>query len=201
MISLREVVEDVADALVVIDRSKQPFRAFKPGVGPYGEPQLTKLIVAHLNTIDRYHGSVSTRRTPDVLIRGEWAIEFKITRPFGDNGKEAENWSVNLLHPYRGNVSTIGDCYKLIQLKGPERLATVVIGYEHNPPKVSLDPLVAAFEAISRITLDIPLSERVEVSRSGLVHPEHQSLRVFAWELSREWVPQSSRFGMLPFVQ
>jgi hypothetical protein len=27
-----------------------------------------------------------------------------------NNGKEAETWSVNLLHPYPGNVSVIGDC-------------------------------------------------------------------------------------------
>src|SRR6058998_405930 len=38
--------------------------------------------------------------------------------PFGDNGKEAENWSVNLLHPYEGNVSTIGDCCKLARWTG-----------------------------------------------------------------------------------
>jgi len=42
------------------------------------------------------------------------ALEFKIARPFGDNGKEAENWSVNLPHPYAGNVSVIGDCLKLL---------------------------------------------------------------------------------------
>ncbi len=190
MISLHEIVEDVADALVIVDRSGQHFRSFKPGVGPHGEPQLMKLIVSHLNTIAGYQGSACTRRTPDVLIPKQWAIEFKITRPFGDNGKQAENWSVNLLHPYRGNVSTIGDCYKLIELDGSERLATAVIGYEHDPPKIRLDPLVDAFETVSRISLGIPLSERVEAKRTGLVHPEHQSLRVFAWELNRSWVPK-----------
>jgi len=47
------------------------------------------------------------------LIKGLWVIEVKIARPFGDNGKEAEAWSVNLLHPYAGNTSIIGDCLKL----------------------------------------------------------------------------------------
>ncbi len=187
MILLRQVVEDVADALVAVDRSGQPFRSFKPGVGPYGEPQLMRLVAGQLNAIARYAGLVCTRRTPDLLIPQEWAIEFKITRPFGDNGKEAENWSVNLLHPYRGNVSTIGDCYKLVQLDCPERLAIAVIGYEHDPPKINLDPLVAAFETVSKITLGISLSQRIETRRTGLIHPEHQSLRVFAWEPSRTW--------------
>jgi hypothetical protein len=192
MISLQEFVEDVADTLVAIDRSTRPFRSFQPGVGPYGEPQLMKLVAVQLNTVATYRGSVRTRRTPDLLIPGEWAFEFKITRPFGDNGKEAENWSVNLLHPYAGNVSTIGDCYKLIQWNGSERLAVVVIGYEHTPPKISLNPLVAAFEAVCRISLGIPLSERIETRRTGLVHPVHQSVRVFAWELGRDWRAENS---------
>lgn len=42
---------------------------------------------------------------PDVLVPNRWALEFKIVRPFGDNGIEAERWSQNLLHPYPGNVS------------------------------------------------------------------------------------------------
>src|SRR4030067_1292602 len=118
------------NALLAVDSSGRPFKQFQPGVGPYGEPQLLKLIAGHLNTLAKYGNRVVTKRTPDLLIPNERALEFKITRPFGDNGKEAENWSVNLLHPYRGNVSAIGDCYKLLDLKCLERKAVVVIGYE-----------------------------------------------------------------------
>ena len=77
-------------------------------------------------------------------------MEFKITRPFGENGREAENWSVNLLHPYAGNVSTIGDCYKLGALQCPERKEVVVIGYEHTPPQIDLTPLIGSFEIIAK---------------------------------------------------
>jgi hypothetical protein len=69
------------------------------GVGPFGEPQLVKQLANHLNTLEKYRRSVRTKGCPDLLIPDEWAIEFKIARPYGDNGKEAENWSVNLLHP------------------------------------------------------------------------------------------------------
>ena len=181
--NIDEVVNDVADAVASIDASRQPFRTFQPGVGPYGEPQLVKLIAAHLNKLPKYGNAVITRRTPDLLIPGEWAVEFKITRPFGDNGKEAENWSVNLLHPYPGNVSTIGDCYKLAKWPGPERRAVVVIGYEHTPPKIDLTPLVESFEVIAKHVAGLKLSDRTEQRRDGLVHPVHQSLRVFAWEV------------------
>ena len=96
---LESVVNDVADVLKTIDSSGVPFKHFQAGAGPYGEPQLVKLIAEHLNCSPKYALSVKTKRTPDLLIAGSWALEIKIARPFGDNGKLAENWSVNLLHP------------------------------------------------------------------------------------------------------
>ncbi len=181
--TLQELVSDISDALVQVDASHENFRAFQPGVGPYGEPQLVKRISLHLNTLPRYRGSVRTKRTSDLLVPGEWAVEVKITRPFGDNGKEAENWSVNLLHPYPGNVSTIGDCYKLLEYSGSERRAVLVIGYEHDPARIDLTPLVESFQAIAGNVLQMRLSERIEARRGGLIHPTHQSFRVFAWEV------------------
>ncbi len=85
---LDELIEDVADALVHVDASRVPFRGFQSGVGPYGEPQLVKLISTFLNGVPKYHGAACTRRTPDLLIPNEWAVEFKIARPFGDNARE-----------------------------------------------------------------------------------------------------------------
>lgn len=184
--SLQEVVLDFADALVSIDATRQPFRDFQPGVGPYGEPQLVKLIATQLNQLPKYGNSVRTKRVPDLIIPNEWAIEVKIARPFGDNGKEAENWSVNLLHPYPGNVSTIGDCYKLQRHSGPERRAALVIGYEHAPPRIDLASLIESFEAIAKFVAQIRLSERIETRRTDLIHPVHQSVRVFGWEILDE---------------
>lgn len=189
---LKEVVTDVTEAIVCLDKSRKRFRDFHPGAGPFGEPQLVKLIAEHLNELPKYRGAARTKRSPDLLIPGEWAIEFKIARPYGDNGKEAENWSVNLLHPYAGNVSTVGDCYKLASFQGPERKAVLVIGYEHAPPKIDLTPLIESFEAIAKHVAGMKLGPRIETRRDRLVHPVHQTLRVFAWELTQ---PQSNRFG------
>ena len=52
---------------------------------------------------------------------------------------------VNLLHPYEGNVSLIGDCLKLKRLEIPERKGVAVIAYEHTPLKIELGPLLKAF--------------------------------------------------------
>src|SRR4030042_6343194 len=180
---LDTVIDDVLGSIVTIDSSRIPFKHFQPGVGPYGEPQLLKLIAQSLNTIPHYESQVKTKRTPDLHIPNQWAMEFKIARPFGDNGNEAEDWSVNLLHPYPGNVSSIGDCFKLLNLKCQERLAVVFIGYEHNPPKINLNNLINAFEAIIKHVTDIRLSPRIERRRDGLIHLVHQAVRVFAWEV------------------
>jgi hypothetical protein len=64
-----------------IDSSRLPFRHFQPGVGPYGEPQLVKLVAATLDAIPPYNGCVKTMRTPDLLIAGHWALEIKNCSP------------------------------------------------------------------------------------------------------------------------
>jgi len=114
---LARVIEDIADILVAIDSSGVPFKQFQSGVGPYGEPQLVRAIADRLNSLPDYHRLVKSKRTPDLLITGHWGIEFKLARPFGDNGKQAENWSVNLLHPYECQRS-----WRLFETGALERL-------------------------------------------------------------------------------
>jgi hypothetical protein len=182
-VELSEIVDDITRIIAALDAKNERFREFQPGIGPYGEPQLVKEIAAHLNEIEMYGRKVRTKRCPDLLIEGAWAIEVKLARPFGDNGKEAENWSVNLLHPYRGNVSSIGDCYKLLGLEQPERKAVLVVGYEHTPAQIDLRPLVESFEVIAKSVARVNLGPRIERRYDGLIHPVHQSVRLFAWEL------------------
>jgi len=72
---------------------------------------------------------------------------------------------------------------KLRNLTVPERKAVVVIGYEHNPPVISLKPLIDSFELLANNVLNIELGSRIEEKRSNLIHPVHQQLTVFAWEV------------------
>jgi hypothetical protein len=190
-ITLTELVSDITAAAVSLDSSRECFREFRPGIGPYGEPQLVKHMAAYLNKLAKYDSSVRTKRSPDMLIPGKWAIEFKITRPFGDNDREAENWSVNLLHPYPGNVSSVGDCIKLAARSGPERRVIIVIGYEHDPARIDLTRLINSFELIANRVAGITLSPRIESRSPSLVHPVHQVLRVFAWEVMVDQAPSS----------
>jgi hypothetical protein len=179
---MQQLADDIADALRWIDQSGIPFKSYEPGVGPYGEPQLTARIAEFFtqNYRDRYPG-ITTRRNPDVLIPNHYALEFKIVRPFGNNNNEAEHWSQNLVHPYRGNVSAISDIYKLLDYAGDERKGIVVITYAHDPPRIDIDVLVNAFELISRQLLNLPLGQRFTHTVRPCIHPVHQCATVYCW--------------------
>ncbi len=127
--------------------------------------------------------TATTQRTPDLGISKDWALEFKIVRPFGDNGKEAEDWSVNMLHPYAGNVSLLGDALKLRALDGFTHKGLIVLGFEHDPARISLDPLLDSFESIALHVMRVALTPRFEQARAPLVPPEHQVLRCIGWEV------------------
>jgi len=175
-----ELVRLIADILKDYDSERPVHKSFQPGIGPFGEPQIVGEIANRLTDIGI---PARTKRTPDLELRGEWAVEFKIVRPYGDNGKEAENWSVNLLHPYAGSASLIGDAIKLSELNSYRLKGLFEIGFEHDPAKISLKPLICAFELIATQLMNINLGERVEEERGDLVHPEHQVLRCIGWEL------------------
>ena len=176
------LVKTVADILKAFDNERPVHKTFHPGIGPFGEPQIVGEIARRL----RHLGiQAKTRRAPDLDVSGESAIEFKIVRPFGDNGREAENWSVNMLHPYPGNVSLIGDAKKLsCGLDEYPRKGLLILGFEHDPTRISLDPLIQSFELVAVQVMNIPLGQRVEETRKGLCHPHHQVLRCVGWQLN-----------------
>jgi len=106
----------------------------------------------------RAFGEARTKRLPDILIPGQRALEAKIIRPFGDNGLPAEHWSENILHPYPGNTSSLGDCVKLLLSGLPERKGIIVFGYEHAQAVVPLDPAIRAFELLAPQIMQIELT-------------------------------------------
>lgn len=178
---LSEIVCTIADALKDFDLENPVHKSFKPGIGPFGEPQL---LIELAKRLTGQGIPARTRRTrADMDIQDIWALEFKIVRPFGDNDQEAENWSQNLLHPYEGNVSLIGDAIKLSKLDEYPKKGLFAIGYEHDPPRIDLEPLFSSFELVARSVLNIPLGHRFEEMRGQLVHPTHQVIRCAAWQL------------------
>jgi len=183
-VDLVALVEDLADALAAVDASKAAHKQFRPGIGPFGEADAVRAALAWLKDVKpQEYSAAATKRLPDLFIPGGWAVELKVVRPFGDNGLPAEHWSENVLHPYPGNTSSLGDCIKLLDSGLSERKAIVIFGFEHTPAQVPLETALSGFELFARELLSIRLSPRHETLRKGLVHPVHQQLRVYGYEV------------------
>src|SRR4030088_910973 len=120
-------------------------------------------------------------RNATLCYRGKWAIECKLIRPFRDNGSEDEFWSGNILHPYSGNSSSIGDAMKLVGSGFTEKKGLLVFGYEHNPSRLDLEVAIKCFELICHEILKIELGNRCFAVFSDLIHPYHQRGTIFAW--------------------
>ena len=183
---LEQFTDDFASALQEVDRSGAAYKKYQPGIGAFSEPAAIReaLKVLKRRHPDRYK-KAAIKRHPDLLIPNEWQIEFKVIGPYNDNGQKAEHWSQNVLHPYRDNTSSIGDCLKLLEAKGNERKAVVVFGYEHGPAIIPLDPCIKGFEMLAEGLFKIRLSARIEKRIDHLIHPVFRVLRVFAWEILR----------------
>lgn len=192
MLELNDIINDIAKTLKEIDRTepKESDKSYRPGIGPLRENTLLKMCFEKIKTLRPVYSNIGTKSYPedekkkcDLVIDNHWAIEVKLVRPFGDNGKEAENWSVNLLHPYLGNTSAIGDVIKLKTSKFPFKKSVVIVGYEHKDPKIPLEPAVASFEKIVKEVINIDLSERVSKKITDLIHPVHQTALIVGWEI------------------
>ena len=104
---LIELIKDLAGALHAVDQTRPVEGKFKPGIGPHTENNSRDLAIAYLRQNSRNHGLYTsagpllykgTRKMCDLVIPGEWAVELKLLRPYGDNNKEAEHWSNKILH-------------------------------------------------------------------------------------------------------
>lgn len=198
MLKLEHIVCQIANILEEFDSTcpKQLYRDgvyFKPGIGPFREVPLVKQIAKQLSdggisgrsVVARTHQrpDMSLQLSGDVSDTKDWAFEFKIVRPYGNNGKVATNWSRRLLYPREGNESLMGDALKLRTLPGFHHKALIAICFQEDAPELELEPFLASFELITKDIIKVPLGERIEEKRIGLVHPVHQILRCIGWQL------------------
>ncbi|MEX1133294.1 MAG: hypothetical protein WED83_00440 [Acidimicrobiia bacterium] len=195
---LKEFVTDFASALARVDASRpQALNArsgapYQPGIGPHTEPRTVELVISNIKAtkpesyIRAAHLAIpygSSRDKCDICIGEppgwEWAIEVKMIRMLGDNGKPNDNLIAHILSPYPSQRSALTDCTKLVQSQLHGRKAILVYGYDY--PEFPLDPLIAAFELLAADRVRI--RNRTEASFGGLIHPVHTQGRVCAWEI------------------
>ncbi len=178
---------EAADSEMPIAVNQRSGKPFRPGIGPHTESDTIQIAFAALSPGRLPHAlfeepyPASPNQKCDIVFEGEpgWAIEVKMLRMYGDNGKPNDNMLLHLLSPYPKHRSAVTDCAKLRDSGFSQRLAIVIYGYESE--RFPLSPAVNAFEILARN--HVSLSERYETPFDGLVHPVHQSGSVYGWEL------------------
>ncbi len=131
-LQLEKLVADFAAALRAADserpqavnaRTKVPFQ---PGIGPHSETATVDLVAWQLEELDpltyrdRCHTGLAypemKRQKCDLCIGTErpwdWAVEIKMLRLLGDNGKPNDNILMHILSPYSRHRSALTDCAK-----------------------------------------------------------------------------------------
>lgn len=197
--NLDELVADFAVGLKHADarrpvavnvRSKEPFQ---PGIGPHTEAQTVELVTAELAALKPsiYAGKVglavpypeAARQKCDLCLgrpgSWEWAIEVKMLRILGDNGKANDNILMHIFSPYPAHRSALTDCWKLASTTLAPRRGVLIYGYDADG--WPLDPAIEAFEVLA--SRQVRLGMRQRATFTALVHPVHASGQVFAWEL------------------
>ncbi len=199
MVELSEIVRDFARCIELVDakapravnvRSKRPYH---PGIGPHTETQTVEMVTTEMMMRFplKYGGKIFTgfpypdlpRQRCDICIGSqdlcEWAIEVKMLRMLGDNGKPNDNILMHILSPYPAHRSAVSDCMKLSKSSLGNKKAILIYGYEAD--KYPLDLAIDAFETIA--STYVRLGPRIVANFSGLIHPIHSHGKVYGWEV------------------
>ena len=192
-VDLQEIVEEFAAAMTTAD-SRRPTavsprsgRVYRPGIGPDPEDRAVDLAMAELGTARPqwnwqlracYPGS---KQTCDWLIGQppEWAVEIKMARPNGDNGKPDDTAIKDILSPYASDRSAVTDCVKLAESALDCRRAILIYGFDD--ARRPLEQMIAAFEMLAGAR--VRLGPRCQATLGEMVHPVHRTGRVCAWEI------------------
>jgi hypothetical protein len=184
---------DARRPVAINNRSKKQFR---PGIGPHSEAKTIELVMTELKKLkpnlyaERVCLAVPYPERPrqkcDLCLgrpnAWDWAIEVKILRILGDNGKANDNILMHIFSPYPQHRSAVQDCLKLAATSMASKRAILIYGYAAEA--WPLDPAIEAFEVLA--SHQVRLGTRQHADFSGLVHPIHTSGRVYGWEIQGE---------------
>src|SRR6266536_3125645 len=110
-----------ADALRPVATSQRGTRTYQPGIGPHAENAAVGLALEQLRQVPRYAtvklGQFlpypgAPRQKCDMWLGDplEWAIEVKMARFVGDNGRVDDMAVKDVLSPYAADRSAVTDC-------------------------------------------------------------------------------------------
>jgi hypothetical protein len=192
-VELSEIVAQFAAAMMLAD-SRRPVavsprsgRTYQPGIGPHPEDRAVDLVVAELAQLRpdwpaRMRCNYGDSKQTCDLFLGEpleWAIEVKMFRPNGDNGKPDDTAIKDILSPFPADRSAVTDCLKLASAPIARHRAVLIYGFDDK--RRPLDKMIEAFETLA--SRYVGLGKREEARLGPLVHPVHAAGAVFGWEV------------------
>lgn len=198
--ALQTLVNHFAAGMIAADQRLPHLNPkYQPGLGPHTETDTVRMVMRELEIAepssyrDRYSLAVPYPTKPrwkcDLCLgtpeEWDWAVEIKVMRLMGDNGKSNDNMLLHLLSPYPGHRSALTDCDKLLGSGFSGRYAILIYGYDH--PIWPLHVAIDAFEVLARARAD--LGVRCEAPFLNLTHPVHSFGSVFAWQITPNPTP------------
>lgn len=196
MLTLDQLVADVAMAIKAVDGGCPQCKDWPPGIGAFPEREMVRMAIEHLRGGNGAYAQArleenypaAGRARCDLLLPGDWAIEFKQSGIFVSRGMEYDNWSRTLLHPFLGIAdgvakSLAGDAIKLMCSGFVEKKAVILLAFEHDPEDVDIELPLRMFEYGARELIGIPLGSRITALAKELVHPHQQQLKVLGWQV------------------
>ncbi len=163
-------------------------KLYQAGIGPHTEHQTITLALSKCNqdVLKSAQREVAypsaSRNACDVVIHDgpeAWAIEVKMLRMMGDNGKPNDNMLMHILSPYPQHRSALTDCTKLLHSGFDSRKAIVIFGYDY--PEFPMQPAIDAFEALASHQVNLQRAETSHID--DLIHPVHRKGAVYGWEI------------------
>jgi hypothetical protein len=198
-INLDQIVKDYAQGMKLADSrypvaiSQRSGESYQAGIVPHTESQTTNLVFQELSRCYPFRYSnciylevpyLGSRSRCDVCIGEpndwEWAIEIKMLRLMGDNGKPNDNILMHILSPYPAQRSALTDCTKLLESNLGKNKAIFIYAYDYDGWPV--EPAIEAFEVLA--SRRVKLIEKFQTSIDNLIHPIHQRAKVFGWSLN-----------------
>ena len=163
-------------------------RQYRPGIGPHPENTAMRLMLDEFSAeptappagqFAPYPNSPRSRCDLWIGDGAEWAIEVKMARLYGDNGKPDDTAVGQVLSPYASDHSALSDCVKLVEANFTARTAVMIYGFDNEQRPI--ERLIEAFELLT--SASVALGPRHTAAFGPLVHPVHRDGIVWLWEV------------------
>ena len=153
-----------ADSRRPVWTSVRSGREYQAGIGPHAEDAAVRLTIAEVQADPSWTGGPlcqflpypdAPRQKCDLGVGDplDWVAEVKMARLRGDNGKPDDTAIKDILSPYGRDRSALTDAVKLAHSGFDAKKAILIYGFDY--PDRSLDPLIAAFERLANVTVNL----------------------------------------------